>query len=130
MSNLITSDMRNHVKFSTYDHFGFHGYRAAIACLYARPGGASQDEVNEAAAELGSPQKGYYNMLPQAQRWGHRAVEWDHATRGHIFKLIFNPLHTARTPVAPPANWAQMNQTPHGVKPAPYRRVSRKKAAI
>src|SRR2546423_690613 len=39
------------------DHFGFSGFRAAIACLYARPEGASQAEVNKAAQGLGSSQK-------------------------------------------------------------------------
>jgi hypothetical protein len=36
---------------------------SANARLYERAEGASQAEVTEAAAELGSTQKGYYNML-------------------------------------------------------------------
>src|SRR5262249_4937543 len=78
MSKLVTPAMQQHVAGRTHDHFGFSGYRAAIACLYARPEGASQDEVNQAAAGLGSTQRGYFNMLPQAQRWGHRVQTWDH----------------------------------------------------
>src|SRR5262245_59230423 len=89
LSNLVTPAMRQHVAGRTHDHFGFSGYRAAIACLYARPEGASQDEVNEAAAGLGSTQKGYFNMLRQAQGWGHRVLTWDHATRGTVYKLVY-----------------------------------------
>jgi len=58
MSNIITSAMRHRAAVRTPDHFGFIGRRAAIGRLYERPEGASQDEVNEAAAQLGSPQKG------------------------------------------------------------------------
>jgi hypothetical protein len=106
---------------STHDHFGFCGYRAAIACLYARPEGASQDEVNEAAGALGSPQEGYLNMLHQALKWGHGVVQWYHPTRGEISKLKYEPLHKARDAIAPPANYAQMNQSPHGVRPTPLK---------
>ena len=57
MSSLVTPTMRHYVaNRETYHHFGFRGYRAAIACLYARPEGASQAEATQAAAELGSPQ--------------------------------------------------------------------------
>jgi hypothetical protein len=117
MSTLVTAEMRNHVQFKTYDHFGFPGFRAAIACLYARPEGASHGEVNEAAAELGTTQKYYLNMLHQALAWGHKVVTWDHATRGKVFKLIYEPSHTGPSKVSPPPNWAQMNQTPYGVSP-------------
>ena len=120
MSRLITPAMRQHVAGRTHDHYGFGGYRAAIACLYARPEGASQDEVNEAAAALGSTQKGYFNMLRQAQRWGRRVLTWADATRGRVYKLVYQPSHMAPRPVAPPSNWSDMNQTPHGVKPTPY----------
>jgi addiction module RelB/DinJ family antitoxin len=63
----VTAQMRHHVAFGTHDHFGFWGYRAAVACLYARSEGATQLEVNEAASELGSRQSGYFNMLRQAK---------------------------------------------------------------
>jgi addiction module RelB/DinJ family antitoxin len=127
MSKLMTPAMRQHVAGRTHDHFGFSGYRAAIACLYARPEGASQDEVNEAAAGLGSTQRGYFNMLPQAQRWGHRVTTWDDATRGKIYKLIYEPSHLAPRAVAPPSTWADMNQTPYGVKPTSYEPRSAKR---
>jgi addiction module RelB/DinJ family antitoxin len=117
MSKLVTPAMRQHVAGRTHEHFGFSGYRAAIACLYARPEGASQDEANEAAAALGSTQKGFFNMLRQAQRWGHHVLTWDDATRGKIYKFVYRPSHVAPHTVAPPSNWAQMNQTPHGVTP-------------
>jgi addiction module RelB/DinJ family antitoxin len=121
MSKLVTPAMQQHVAGGTPDHFGFRGYRAAIACLYARPEGASQDEATEAAAGLGSTQKGYWNMLRQAQRWGHGVLTWDDGTRGTIFKLVFEPSHVAPRAVAPPSNWAQMNQTPPGVTPRKWR---------
>ena len=121
MSKLATPAMRQHVAGKTHDHFGFAGYRAAIACLYARPEGANQDEANEAAATLGSSQKGYFNMLRQAQRWGHRVLTWDDLTRGTVYKLVYEPSHTALRPVAPPSNWKQMNQTPYGVTPRMWR---------
>ena len=121
MSKLIAPAMRQHVAGRTHDHFGFSGYRAAMACLYARPEGASQDEVNEAAAVLGSSQKGYFNMLRQAQRWGHRVLTWGDATRGTVYKLVYEPSHVAPRPVAAPSGWAQMNQTPYGVTPRKWR---------
>jgi DNA-damage-inducible protein J len=121
MSKLVTPAMRQHVAGRTHNYFGFSGYRAAIGLLYARSEGASQDEVNEAAADLGSTQKGYFNMLRQAQGWGHRVLTWDDATRGTVYKLVYEPSHGARRAVTPPSNWAQMNQTPHGVTPRVWR---------
>jgi addiction module RelB/DinJ family antitoxin len=115
VSKLVTPAMRQHVASRTHDYFGFSGRRAATACLFARPEGATQDEVNEAAAALGSTQKGYFNMLRQAQTWGHRVLTWDDASRGKVYKLVYQSSHVARRAVAPPSNWAQMNQTPHGV---------------
>src|SRR5262249_52882118 len=47
MSQIVTPQMQHHAAVRTHDHFGFSGYRAAIACLYARPEGASQVEANE-----------------------------------------------------------------------------------
>jgi hypothetical protein len=105
-----------------YDHFGFRGYRAAMACLYARPEGASQAEVTEAAAELGSPQKGYYNMLHQAAAWGHRVTVKEQPTRGKIYKLNYEPSHRGPGKVTPPSNWAQLNQTPFAATPLPPRK--------
>lgn len=124
MSRIITPQMRHHAAVRIHDHFGFSGYRAAIACLYARPEGASQVEANEAAVELGSPQKGYLNMLRQAKKWGHSVVTWDDSPRGgKIYKLNFNPNHGAPHAVDPPPNWKELNipKTPRGIKPAPYR---------
>jgi hypothetical protein len=126
----VTSAMRGHVAGRTHDHFGFSGYRAAIACLYARPEGASQDEVNEAAAELGSTQKGYFNMLSKAREWRHGVLTWDHPTRGRIYKLVYEPSHEAPRAKFPPSNWAQMNQTPYGVTPTSYRPRSAKQRAV
>jgi addiction module RelB/DinJ family antitoxin len=122
MSKLVTPAMRQHVAGRTYDHHGFSGYRAAMACLYGRPEGASQDEVTEAAAELGSTQKGYRNMLHQALAWGHRVTMMDHATRGTVYKLYYEPSHTGPRKVAPPPNWTQMNQTPGETPLLPRRR--------
>jgi addiction module RelB/DinJ family antitoxin len=121
MSKLLTPAMRQHVAGRTHDHFGFSGYRAAIACLYARPEGASQDEVNEAAAALGSPQKGFFNMLRQGQKWGHRVLTWDDTTRGKVYKLVYETSNGAPRSVAPPSNCAQMNKTPYGVTPQTWR---------
>src|SRR5947209_18038589 len=41
----VAAQMRHYVAFGTHDHFGFSGYRAAIACLYSRSEGATQSEV-------------------------------------------------------------------------------------
>jgi hypothetical protein len=70
MHNVVTPQMLHHATTRAHDHFGFTGKRAAIACLYARPGGATQDEVNRAATGLDSPQEGWFNMLHQAKKWG------------------------------------------------------------
>ncbi len=125
LPNLVTPQMRQHVECKTHDHFGFSGYRAAIACLYARPEGATQAEVNQAAWELGSNQSGYFNMLRQAQnKWKHSILFWDDPARdGKVYKLIFNPDHSALRSVDPPSNWKQTNvpNAPPRVKPLPYK---------
>jgi addiction module RelB/DinJ family antitoxin len=121
----VTAQMRHYVAFGTHDHFGFSGYRAAIACLYARSEGATQSELNEAARELGSHQSGYFNMLRQAKnKWKHDVIVWGDPTRGgKVYKLIYNPSHSAPRSVDPPPMWKEMNapRTPPGVKPMPYR---------
>jgi hypothetical protein len=119
---MVTPEMRNYAETRTTDYFGFSGFRAAIACLYRLPEGASQFEANQAAEELGSDQKGYYNMLHQAIEWGHEVRQWpDPARGGMVFKLIYNPKHNARRAVDPPPNWKEMNvpKTPPGAKPIP-----------
>jgi len=100
---------------SLNDVFGFSGGRACMACLYSRPGGASQDEVNSVAEALGSTQKGYINMLRQALRWGHKVVVWDDAVRGGlIYKLVFNPENTAtRATPFDPVNLDAATQIDH-----------------
>jgi addiction module RelB/DinJ family antitoxin len=121
----VTAQMRHHVAFGTHDHFGFSGYRAAIACLYARSEGAAQSEVNKAARELGSGQSGYFNMLRQAKnKWKHDVVVWDDPARGgKVYKLIFNPNHHAPSSVDAPPDWREMNvpKAPPGVRPTPYK---------
>ena len=121
----VRAQMRHYVAFGTHDHFGFSGYRAAVACLYARSEGATQSEVNEATRELGSRQSGYFNMLRQAKnKWKHDVVVWSDPTRGgKVYKLIYNPSHCAPRAVDPPPMWKEMNapRTPPGVKPIPYR---------
>jgi DNA-damage-inducible protein J len=122
----VTPQMRHHATTRAPDHFGFSGKRAAIACLYALPRGATQDEVNQAAAGLGSPQEGWINMLHQAKKWGHHVVSWDDQARGgKVHKLIFNPSHSAKSKIAPPTNWREMNKTPPGVNPTRF--VGRRK---
>jgi addiction module RelB/DinJ family antitoxin len=128
-SVVITPEMRHHAVARTYDHHGFLGFRAAIARLYARPEGATQDEVNQVARALGSPQVGYINMLHQAKKWGHVVVSWNDPSRGgKVHKLIYNPGHGARSTVDPPANWEEMNvpKVPPGVIPTPF--MGRRKA--
>jgi TIR domain len=121
---LVTTQMRHHVESRTHDHFGFSGYRAAIACLYSRPEGATQNEVNAAAKALGSSQSGYFNMLRQAKhKWKHDVLMWDDPARdGKVYKLVFNPTHSAPRAVDPPPDWKSMNvaKTPPGVKATPY----------
>jgi addiction module RelB/DinJ family antitoxin len=122
--DLVTTQMREHATCRTHDHFGFSGYRAAIACLYARPEGAAQAEVNQAAWQLGSNQSGFFNMLRQAKNtWKHEVCFWNDPTRGRVYKLIFNPNHNAPRAVDPPSNWRDMNvpTTPPGVKASSYK---------
>jgi hypothetical protein len=121
-SAMVTSLMRHHAGTKSKDHFGFSGLRAAIACLYARPEGATQAEANRAAEELGSPQKGYFNMLRQAKSWGHGVVVWDDQARGRVYKLIYNARHSGPGDVDPPTTWAEMNvpRVPPSVHPIPW----------
>ncbi len=101
LSSVITKDtersvLRHWDDRKTRDVFGFSGRRAAIACLYARPEGASEREVNLVAAAMGSTQKGYFNMLRQAKRWRHQVKCWDDSARGgRVYKLIYNENHAA-----------------------------------
>ena len=93
------------------DHFGFSGNRACMACLYSRPEGASQREVNEVSAKLGSSQRGYLNMLRVAQNWGHQVFVWQGKRRGgKVYKLRYNPAHTSNSDVLPPDNWKEVNR--------------------
>jgi addiction module RelB/DinJ family antitoxin len=123
MSTVITPQMRNHAEIRTHDHFGFLGLRAAIACLYARTEGATQAEVTNVSAALGSPGQKYLNMLrEEAPRWRHSVVVWpDPARGGKVYKLIYNPNHSAKESIDPPANWKKMNvpKAPPGVVPTP-----------
>lgn len=107
-------------------YFGFSGNRAMAASLYARNEGASQEEVNVFMSEL-TNQKGFYNMLDQANNWGHEVAFWEDPSRGKVFKLIYNPNHNARTSLIPPKNWEDLNQcaVPKGVKIGKYIRNSR-----
>ena len=93
------------------DHFGFSGNRACMACLFSRPGGASQREVNDVSAKLGSPQIDYRNMLRAAQNWGHQVFVWDDKRRGGtVYKLRYNPANKATLAVPPPDDWKEANR--------------------
>ena len=101
-------------------YFGFAGRRACIAFLYARPEGATQREVNEVAAKLGTTQKNYLNMLRNsAKKWGHTIFTWQDKSRGgKVYKLIYNPDHRGPDNCdSPPHDWAEQNQivAPPGV---------------
>lgn len=115
----ITSSMRRFLgDQKERDHFGFSGKRACMACLYSRPVGATQREVNDLAAQIGSPQKGYLNILRNAQKWSHKVVVWDDDTRGgKVYKLIYNRAHESNRAVSPRDNWEEANQVsaPPGV---------------
>jgi DNA-damage-inducible protein J len=127
-SSITTPEMRKHAAGRTYDHFGFLGFRAAIAQLYARSEGATQEEVNQAARAIGSPQVGYINMLHKAKEWGHGVISWNDPVRGgKVYKLVYSPRHSARSKLDPPTNWKEMNvpKAPPGVTPIPF--VGRKK---
>jgi hypothetical protein len=106
------------------DYFGFNdgSNRSMIVPLYARAIGATQDEVNERSRTLGSKQEGYYRMLGKAREWGHCVVWWDDVKRGRVFKLKYNPKHSARNANAPPRNWEEMNTPapPPGVTPSTW----------
>jgi len=124
MEKAVTPKMRHHAAVGSLNHFGFRGYRAAIAVLYARSEGATQVEVNQAARALGSTQKNYLNMLHQAIEWGHSVFVWDDPVRrGKAYKLVYNPRHSGPGAVDPPANWREMNvaKTPPGVTATPYK---------
>jgi len=105
-------------------YFGFAGNRAGMACLHSRSEGASQSEVNEVSARLGSPQEGYLRMLDQAIKWDHRIVEWEYKKRGgKVYKLIYNPNHTARKAAEPPDDWKERNKAkaPPGATVQPWK---------
>lgn len=126
----ITPQMRHYAATKARDHFGFAGLRAAMACLYARPEGTTQSEINKAAKSLGSKQSGYYNMLRLAQGWNHNVVVWDDSLRGgKVFKLVYNPSHSGPRGDSPPANWREMNvpKAPSDVSPTLYPPRQRRK---
>ena len=82
-----------------------------MACLYSRPEGASQREVNDVSAKLGSPQIDYRNMLRAAQEWGHQFFVWHDARRGgYVYKLRYNPENKATLAVPRPDDWEEANQ--------------------
>lgn len=107
-------------------YFGFSGTRAIAASLYARSKGATQQEVNTFVAEI-TPQKGFYNLLDQANKWGHSVATWDDENRGKVFKLIFNPEHKAQRATEPPKTWMDLNRclSPENVKVSIWTRSSR-----
>ena len=106
-----------------YSYFGFSGKRARAASLYSRRQGATQEEVNAFMCKL-TDQEGFYNMLDQANRWGHRVVTWEDPVRGKVFKLVYNPHHRAKRAVAPPEDWRTLNKcdAPPGAEIGEYRR--------
>jgi len=107
-------------------YFGFKEKRAIAGALYARPQGASQDEVNTFMQEL-TCQKGFYNMLDQANQWGHEVATWDDPARGRVFKLIYNPSHSAKRATNAPPNWMDLNRcsVPPGATVGRYKRIQR-----
>ena len=93
------------------DHFGFSGNRACMACLFSRNEGASQSEVDDVSAGLGSSQKNYHNMLRTAQKWGHRVFVWhDDERGGKVYKLQYNSENIATRAIHPPDNWEAGNK--------------------
>ncbi len=122
----ITPTMRRFLNDASFkDHFGFSGYRACIACVYARREGATQSEANDLAAKLGSTQKGYFNMLQQARDWGHKIYHWPGGSRGkNVYKLVYNPSNTARNPGEPPTDYLETNKidSPPGVDVREWKR--------
>lgn len=108
----ITPTMRRHWNDrSLVDHFGFSGRRACMACLYARPEGATQSEVNEVASTMGSTQRDYRNMLRMALQWGHQVFVWHEETRGgKVYKLIYNPNYKALRSGPEPADYVETNK--------------------
>ena len=120
----LAREMKHHATVRSLNYFGFRGYRAAISSLYARPEGASQNEVGRAAQALGRSQRTYLNMLHQAIQWGHSVVVWDDPARGgKVYKLRYSPAHSGPDAIDPPADWKVMNKpkVARGVKPEEYR---------
>jgi hypothetical protein len=66
------------------DYFGFKSGsdRSTLACFYHRRKGATQDEVDE--KEIGSTKR-RYNVLDQADIWGHTVLTWEEPGRGKVF---------------------------------------------
>jgi hypothetical protein len=110
---------RNHIgEHWMPDYFGFKSGsdRSTIAGYYALQKGATQDEIDEKG--IGGT-LGHYRMLGQAKKWGHKVWTWDDPRRPgtKVFKLEYDPKHSARGAAPPPLNWQQMNipTTPPGV---------------
>jgi hypothetical protein len=72
-------------------------------------------------------QEGFYNMLIQANQWGHEVATWEDPSRGKVFKLIYNPDHCATKAIDPPPNWKELNHcdTPIGAIVGRYSRNHR-----
>ena len=112
------------------DYIGFqdNSQRSQLVPLYARQKGATQEEIDAEARRLGVRWRGKYNMLDQADEWGHEVWTWDHPGRGRVFKLVYNLNHIGpKGGRRPPANWQQMNilDVPPGITPVRWHRQHR-----
>jgi hypothetical protein len=120
----VTSEMRHFAETGATDHI-ISGFPVFVqpSRIYMRGRKETRKLRSiEPPQSWGSSQKGYFNMLRQAGKWGHVAVVWDDPARGRVYKLIFNPNHNAPRAADPPADWMRTNAaaTLVGVKPISF----------
>ncbi|MCP3955561.1 MAG: hypothetical protein GY697_25580 [Desulfobacterales bacterium] len=91
-------------------YFGFSGIRSIVAPLFARPEGATMEEVKDFTRKNGiTTQVGFYRLLNKANDWRHKTVCWDDPERGKVFKLIYSEDHIATRATTPPKNLDELN---------------------
>ena len=94
------------------NYFGFASRRACVSFLYARREGATQKEVDELVKSLHGTRYDRFNILRQAQAWGHIVFVWEDTSRGgRVYKLICNPDHMGPSKREDPLpNWEKLNE--------------------
>jgi hypothetical protein len=110
------------------DYLGFNdsSQRSRLAPFYARGKGATQKEIDtQAKLILGIDWEGKFNILDQADEWGHEVWWWYDPQRGKVYKINYNPNHRVHSAAPPPSNWEQNNIFPAGITPTRWHRRHR-----